>query len=131
MTTPAPEPLPAGPLQHLCLAEFLAAPLHQISLINKTQHSQDKFLKLQSRQAASKTPERVPFLCPSITNQPHITNSISKVPGNYSLLSSLAGRLPAQGQGPGYQWSLVSGSYFSAFLQSQDSCTLGVIHSAH
>lgn len=69
-----------------------------LSLINKTQHSLDKFLKLQSRQAASQAPGRVPFLCPSITNQPHIANSISKVPGNYSLLSSLAGRLPAQGQ---------------------------------
>lgn len=69
-----------------------------LSLINKTQHSQDKFLKLQSRQAASQTVGRVPFLCPSITNQPHMANSISEVPGNYSLLSSLAGRLPAQGQ---------------------------------
>lgn len=77
---------------------YSQATASNLSLINKTQHSQDKFLKLQSRQAASQTVGRVPFLCPSITNQPHIANSISEVPGNYSLLSSLAGRLPAQGQ---------------------------------
>lgn len=112
------------------LCRIPCSPLHQISLINKTQHSQDKFLKLQSRQAASETPGRVPFLCPSITNQLHITNSISKVPGNHSLLSSLAGRPPAQGQGPRCQWPLVSGAYFSS-LESQDSCTPGVVHSAH
>lgn len=88
-----------------------------LSLISKTPHSQDEFLKLQSHQAASETLGRVPFLCPSITNQLHITNSISKVPGNYSLLSSLAGRSPAQGHGPGCQWPLVPGIYFSSFLR--------------
>lgn len=87
-----------SPYSISAVQNYSQATASNLSLINKTQHSQDKFLKLRSRQAASQTVGRVPFLCPSITNRPHIANSISEVPGNYSLLSSLAGCLPAQGQ---------------------------------
>lgn len=117
------------------LCRMTRKPLHQTSLINKTQHSQDKFLKLQSRQAASQTVGRVPFLCPSITNQPHMANSISEVPGNYSLLSSLAGRLPAQGQirlpAASSPRRLFPSLLRDSRLLHTRSDTPGVTHSAH
>lgn len=109
LTAPAPGPPPAGPPSAALPCRIPHSPLHQISLLSARHHTpRISFLKLQSRRAASETPGRVPFLCPSITNQLHTANSISKVPGNYSLLSSLAGRPPAQGPGPGPRLSMAS-----------------------